>query len=81
LVLARYQVPPDRTDPNPPPAGQVLGSQFAVLLTDMRHLVGKVSVLGRCGDLELAREIAERVADGEPHTLLRVELADRTRPN
>lgn len=78
LVLARYQAPPGRTDPNPPPRGHVLGSQFAVLLTDMRHLAGKVSVLGRCDDLDLAREIAERVADGEPHTLLRVELAQPT---
>jgi hypothetical protein len=59
----------------------VLGSQFAVLLTDMRHLVGKVSVLGRCGDLELAREIAKRLAEGKPHTLLRVELAPATQAN
>jgi hypothetical protein len=58
----------------------VLGSQFAVLLTDMRHLAGKVSVLGQCGDLELAREIAARVADGEPHTLLQVELAQPVVP-
>lgn len=74
LVLARYQPPPGRPDPNPPPAGHVLGSQFAVLLTDMQHLAGRVSVLGHCGDLELARELAERVADGHAHTLLRVEL-------
>jgi cyclophilin family peptidyl-prolyl cis-trans isomerase len=68
LILARYMPPPDRVDPAPPPPGHVLGSQFAVLLTDMSHLAGQVSVLGHCGDLELARTIAEEVA------------ADRARP-
>ena len=58
LVLARYTPPPGRSDPNPPPAGRVLGSQFAVLLTDMSHLAGSVSVLGSCRDLELARRIS-----------------------
>ena len=74
LVLARYTPPPLRSDPNPPPPGHVLGSQFAVLLADMQHLSGKVSVLGRCADLELARALAANVADGKAHTLLRVEV-------
>jgi hypothetical protein len=53
-----------RTDPDPPPPGQVLGSQFAITLTDMRHLVGQVSVLGTCPELGAARRIAELVSTG-----------------
>jgi cyclophilin family peptidyl-prolyl cis-trans isomerase len=75
LILARYQPPPNRADPSPPAPGQVLGSQFAVLLTAMPHLVGQVSVLGRCDDLERARAIAEDVASKRtPHRLLRVQI-------
>jgi peptidyl-prolyl cis-trans isomerase A (cyclophilin A) len=62
LLLARYTAPPFRTDPNPPPPGQVLGSQFAITLTDMHHLAGQVSVLGTCQELGTARRIAELVA-------------------
>ena len=62
LVLARYTPPPLRTDPNPPPPGQVLGSQFAITLTDMHHLAGQVSVLGTCPELATARRIAELVS-------------------
>jgi peptidyl-prolyl cis-trans isomerase A (cyclophilin A) len=61
IVLARYTLAPGRVDPAPPPPGDVLGSQFAVLLTDMRHLAGRVSVLGYCADLDIARAIAEDV--------------------
>jgi peptidyl-prolyl cis-trans isomerase A (cyclophilin A) len=74
LVLAPYHAPPGRIDPNPPPPGHVLGSQFAVLLTDMRHLAGQLSVLGRCDDLDLVGRIADQVAAGHAQTLLRVEL-------
>jgi hypothetical protein len=40
----------------------VLGSQFAITLTDMHHLAGQVSVLGTCPELGLARNIAELVS-------------------
>ena len=66
LVLARYTSPPGRTDPNPPPPGQVLGSQFALLLIPMPHLVGLVSVIGRCENLELAKQLSIDIA--EHHT-------------
>lgn len=80
LVLARYMPPPGRKDPSPPPPGQVLGSQFAVLLTAMPHLLGQVSVLGRCQDLERARTIADDVASKRtPHRLLQVHVGDRSR--
>ena len=72
LVLARYTPPPGREDPHPPPAGLVLGSQFAVLLAAMPHLLGQLSVLGSCRDLELARRIARDVASKHAHRLRRV---------
>lgn len=76
LVLARYTPPPHREDPAPPPAGHVLGSQFAVTLTDMSHLAGKVSVLGRCGNLDVVRSIARhRTRQAPSARLLRVELS------
>jgi cyclophilin family peptidyl-prolyl cis-trans isomerase len=62
LVLARYTPPPGRSDPHPPPAGHLLGSQFAILLTDMSHLAGQTTVLGHCGDLAVVAVIAEAVA-------------------
>lgn len=75
LVLARYQPPPGRDDPDPPPRGHVLGSQFAVLLTDMHHLASSVSVLGRCEDLDLARRIALDVGHRtRAHRLERIEI-------
>ena len=43
-------------------AGQVLGGQFAITLTDMHHLVGQVGVLGTCPELGAARHIAELVS-------------------
>jgi cyclophilin family peptidyl-prolyl cis-trans isomerase len=75
LVLARYMPPPDRRDPSPPPPGHVLGSQFAVLLADMRHLAGQVTVLGSCSDLEVVARVADDVAGrGARPKLLRVRL-------
>jgi len=75
LVLARYTPPPNRTDPNAPAPGLVLGSQFAVLLSDMHHLAGQVSVIGRCADLDVAAAIARRVGtDKQRSMLLRVSF-------
>jgi cyclophilin family peptidyl-prolyl cis-trans isomerase len=75
LVLARYTPPPGRADPHPPPAGHVLGSQFAVLLTAMPHLAGELSVIGRCGDLPLAKRLADDIANRKlAHRLLRVRV-------
>lgn len=75
LVLARYTAPPGRADPRPPPPGHVLGSQFAVLLTPMPHLVGQLSVIGHCEDLELGRRLASDIAERKlPHRLARVRV-------
>jgi len=62
LLLASYHPAPNRVDPRPPPAGQVIGSQFAIALGDLSHLVGSASVLGSCTDLERSRAIAQLVA-------------------
>jgi peptidyl-prolyl cis-trans isomerase A (cyclophilin A) len=62
LLLAHYRPAPGRSDPAAPPPGHVIGSQFAITLTDMSHLAGKVSVIGACRDLERVAAIAERVA-------------------
>lgn len=61
LVLARYTAPPNRPDPAPPKEGEWIGSQFAVTVSDMSHLEGRVTVLGTCGDLEIASRIANVV--------------------
>ncbi len=65
LLLARYHPAPNREDPNPPPAGHVIGSQFVIALTDMSHLAGEVTVIGACRSLDVVRRIAGRVAAGE----------------
>lgn len=74
LYLVRYQAPPNRVDPEPPPPGQTIGSQFAIGLTDMSHLAGEVTVLGQCEDLDVVARIAARVVSGE-----RVQLHSITR--
>jgi peptidyl-prolyl cis-trans isomerase A (cyclophilin A) len=65
LFFARYNPPPNRTDPNPPPPGDVIGSQFVVSVTDMHHLAGNVTVVGSCTDLETANRITHLVAKHE----------------
>jgi peptidyl-prolyl cis-trans isomerase A (cyclophilin A) len=72
LLLARYTPPPGRRDPNPPPEGRVIGSQFVVTLADMHHLAGLVTVLGRCGDLGIVSAIAEERVSGRFPELERV---------
>jgi cyclophilin family peptidyl-prolyl cis-trans isomerase len=71
LFLARYTLPPNRADPAPPPAGDVIGTQLVVGLTDMSHLTGKVTVLGACADLEVVRRIAAAVAGKHHRVALR----------
>jgi peptidyl-prolyl cis-trans isomerase A (cyclophilin A) len=65
LLLARYRPAPNRVDPDPPPPGDVIGSQFVVTLTSMSHLAGQVSVIGACRDLTVVARIAQRVSQGE----------------
>ena len=64
LFLASYHPAPNRVDPSPPSAGQVIGSQFVISLGDMSHLVGQVSVLGLCADLDRVRAMTQVVASG-----------------
>ncbi len=65
LVLARYTPPPGRTDPDPPGAGDVHGSQFAITLGDMKHLAGTATVLGSCTDLDVVRRLVEQRRAGQ----------------
>lgn len=65
LFFARYNPPPDRADPHPPPPGDVIGSQFAIALQDMSHLAGQVTVIGTCSDLDVVRRITNVVATKE----------------
>jgi cyclophilin family peptidyl-prolyl cis-trans isomerase len=58
LLLAHYQPPPLRADPDPPPPGDVIGSQLAIALTAMTQNRGAVTVLGRCDDLDVVRQIS-----------------------
>ncbi len=74
LVLLPYTPPPNREDPARPPPGQTIGSQFAVTMTNMKHLAGTVTVLGRCTDLDVARSIALSRERGDTPTLLRAEV-------
>jgi hypothetical protein len=62
---ARYRPAPNRVDPEPPPPGDVIGSQFLITLADMSHLAGQVSVIGACEDLTIVTRIARRVSQGE----------------
>lgn len=62
LFLASYHPAPNRIGPNPPPPGQVIGSQFVISLGNMSHLAGQVNVLGTCTDLDRVRAIAQIVA-------------------
>jgi peptidyl-prolyl cis-trans isomerase A (cyclophilin A) len=70
LLMARYQAAPGRADPDPPAPGDVIGSQIAVALTPMTQNLGKVTVLCRCGDLDVVRKISEVPRDA-PAPVLR----------
>jgi peptidyl-prolyl cis-trans isomerase A (cyclophilin A) len=70
LVLAHYQRPPLREDPNAPAPGEVIGSQLAIALGPVAHNAGAVTVLGRCEDLDVVRQIS-RVPKGAPAPVLR----------
>jgi peptidyl-prolyl cis-trans isomerase A (cyclophilin A) len=58
LLLAHYQPPPLRADPEPPPPDQVIGSQLVIALTPMTQNLGAVTVLGRCGDADVVRGLS-----------------------
>jgi hypothetical protein len=63
LLLWHYEPPLGRDDPNPPPPGHVIGSDLVVALTDMTHYLGAVTVLGRCGDLDVVRRISNNSSE------------------
>jgi peptidyl-prolyl cis-trans isomerase A (cyclophilin A) len=71
LALARYTPAPGRTDPNPPPLGHVIGSQFVITLVNMQHLAGQVTVIGRCQDLDVVRRISQGVGSEHRHVGLK----------
>jgi peptidyl-prolyl cis-trans isomerase A (cyclophilin A) len=71
LALARYTPAPGRADPNPPPPGHVIGSQFVITLVNMRHVAGQVTVIGRCQDLDVVRRISQLVGDEHARVGLR----------
>jgi len=71
LLLARYHPAPNRDDPEPPPPGHVIGSQFVIAVSDMSHLAGEVTVIGSCSDLPRVRAMASLVASGERKVVLR----------
>ena len=62
LLLVGYHAPTNRVDPSPPGPGQIIGSQFVIGLGNLSHLVGRVSVLGACTDLDRVRGIATAVS-------------------
>ena len=70
LLMARYQAAPGRPIRIPPPPGRVIGSQIAVALTPMTQTLGAVTVLGRCGNLDIIQKISEVPRDA-PAPVLR----------
>jgi cyclophilin family peptidyl-prolyl cis-trans isomerase len=70
LLMARYRSPPRRADPDAPEPNQAIGSQLAIALTPMTNNLGAVTVLGRCGDLDVVRKISE-VPSTAPRPALR----------
>jgi len=70
LLLAHYQPPPLRADPNPPPSDHVIGSQLVIALAPMTQNLGAVTVLGRCGDLDVVRRLSTAPQDA-PAPVLR----------
>lgn len=77
LVMAAYRAPPDRPDPNPPPPGQVIGSQLVITLRPMPHLAGELPVVGRCRDLDVVRALS---LAREPPRLKRLEVTQAASP-
>jgi cyclophilin family peptidyl-prolyl cis-trans isomerase len=57
LFLAHYQAPP-HPDPDAPPPDHVIGSQLVISLVPLTQNLGAVTVLGRCGDLDVVRRIS-----------------------
>jgi cyclophilin family peptidyl-prolyl cis-trans isomerase len=55
-------------------AGHVIGSQFVITLTDMRHLAGQVTVIGAGSELDVVGRLAERVAAKAPERLARISV-------
>ena len=69
LFLAHYQ-PPPRPDPDAPPPDHVIGSQLVIALVPMTQNLGAVTVLGRCGDLDVVRRLSTAPQDA-PAPVLR----------